>query len=64
MCRPLVDRCGDESDQSRGIEQVCDSKDGQSPDSGPDPTAVLQLAERQRLTLGQVELNVPLRQSL
>lgn len=54
----------DLSNQSRGVEQVGDSEDGQTTHTGSDPTAVLQLAERESLALGQVELDVPLRQSL
>lgn len=54
----------DKSDQSWGVKQVSDAKDTQTADTSSDPTAVLQLAERKRLTLRQVELNVLLRQSL
>lgn len=52
------------TDQNCGIEQVRNSYDRQPAHSSPEPTAVLQLAERQCLTLRQVELNVPLRQCL
>lgn len=52
------------SDQSRRVEQIGDSEDGQTADASPDPAAVLHLNDRKRLTLGQVELDVPLRQSL
>lgn len=52
------------SDQSRRVEQIGDSEDGQTADASPDPAAVFHLDNRKRLTLGQVELNVPLRQSL
>lgn len=52
------------SDQSRRVEQVGHSEHAQTADSSPDPSAVLQLAQGQNPAVGQVELYVPLRQSL
>lgn len=52
------------TDQSWRDEQVGHSEDGQTAHTGSDPAAILELADRKSLTLRQVELNVPLRQSL
>lgn len=55
------DRC---SHLSRRVKQIGDSKDRQTANTGLDAAAVPQLAKRENKTLGQVELNVPLGQSL
>lgn len=52
------------TDQSGWVEEVGDTLNLQSPHAGSDPAAVLQLAHREFLTLQQVKLNVPCRQSL
>lgn len=52
------------TDQSGRVEEVGNPSDPQSAHAGSDPTAVLQLANRKLLTVQQVELNVPRRQSL
>lgn len=52
------------TDQSGRVEEVGNPLNLQSPHIGSDPTAVLQLAHRKLLTLQQMKLNVPRRQSL
>lgn len=55
---------GNNSHQRRGVEQVGNSEHVQTAHSSLDFTAVLQQADRKCSTIQQVELDVPLRQSL
>lgn len=48
------------SDQRRGIKQVCHAQNCKTTHSSSDTSAVLQLADGKRLTLREVELDVPL----
>lgn len=57
-------RSSDMSNQSLGVEEVCDAQDGEAAQAGSDATAVLQLTKSQSLALREVVLDVPLSQSL